>query len=201
MKGHKSVSHDLNGWQALWFPLHVGAVYLIVNFCTPWLAGWTRGTVLPVLHQPTARSSFEFLYSHIFAFSFVPAFAVGLVNARFKHKVADFVWLLPALVLIYKLLTFSAPSIFQSQWSAAFHQYFAGEFTIPEFHNWREFWDIVRTNPDMLRGKAQLDFTAPFYAGVGYSASAWIGRRTDFNRKVANGVEKLEHSRFGTTRP
>ena len=183
-------------WQSLWFLLHLAAVYAIVKFCTPWLSAWTRGTLLPLLQEPTNSGSFQFLYSHIFAFSFVPAFAAGLANARFKHKVAQFVWLLPAVILTYKFLTFQAVSVFQSQTSAAFHQYFGGGFSIPEFRDWDEFWRIVGSNPDMLRGMAQLDFTAPFYAGVGYSVAAWIGRRADLNRKVAESLKRREQSRF-----
>jgi hypothetical protein len=49
----------------------------------------------------------------------------------------------------------------------------------------------------MLRGKAQLDVTAPFYAGIGYSAAAWLGRRTDLNRKVGEKVKTWEESKFG----
>jgi hypothetical protein len=184
-------------WQVLWFFLHLGAVYAIANFGTPWLSAWTRGTLLPLLQQPTSSSGFEFLFSHILAFSSVPAFAGGLANARFKHRAAQFVWLVPTAILAYKFLTFPAPSVFHSQFSAAFHQYFAGGFRIPEFRDWHEFWTIVGTNPDMTRGKAQLDFTAPFYAGVAYGFAAWIGRRTDLSRKVSDNVGVWEDSRFG----
>jgi hypothetical protein len=188
--------HSAAGWQVLWFLLHLAAVYAIVNFCTAWLAGWTRGTLLPLLQQPTTLSSFEFLFSHLFVFSFIPAFAAGLANARFKHKVAEFVWLVPAVVLTYKFLTFPTVSVLQSQSSAAFHQYFGGGFSIPDFRNWIEFWTIVRSNPDMLRGKAQLDITAPLYAGVAYSLAAWLGRRTELSRNIAEKVKNWQQSRF-----
>jgi hypothetical protein len=187
---------NAGGWQVLWFPLHVAAVYAITNFCTPWLAGWTRGTLLPLLQHPTSSSSFEFLFSHVLAFSFVPAFAAGLINARFKHRVAQFVWLVPTVILAYKFLTFPNPSVFQSQFSAAFHQYFGGGFLIPEFRDWHEFWAIVGSNSDTTRGRAQLDFTAPFYAGIGYSVAAWMGRLTNLSQKVSDRVKNWEESRF-----
>jgi glucan phosphoethanolaminetransferase (alkaline phosphatase superfamily) len=180
----------------LWFVLHMAAVYAMVNFCTVPLAAWTAGTLLPLLQHPTSSGSFQFLYSHILAFSFTPAFLAGLTNARFKHKVAQFVWFVPAVILAYKFVTFPAPSVWQSQFSGAFHQYFAGAFSIREFRNWDDFWSIVRSNPDMMRGLAQQTFTAPFYAGVGYSVAAWIGRRSDLNRKVAEKVKRWERSRF-----
>lgn len=176
----------------------MAAVYAITNFGTVPLSGWIRGTLLPLLQQPTASSSFEFLFSHIFVFSFAPAFAVGLINARFKHKVAQFVWVVPTVILAYKFLTFPSPSVFHSQFSSAFHQYFGGGFMIPEFRDWHQFWTLVGSNSDMMRGKAQLDFTAPFYAGIGYSLAAWMGRRTDLSRKVSEKMKGWEDSRFGT---
>lgn len=184
------------GWQILWFSLHLAAVYVIVEFCTPLLARWTRDILLPLLQHPSSSGRFEYLYSHLFAFSFVPGFAAGLVNARFKHKAAQFVWLIPAVILAHKFATFPSPSVLQSQFSAAFHQYFGGEFAIPEFRTWHEFLSTAGSIPDMARGRAQMNFTGPFYAGVGYSVAAWIGLRTELNRKVAEKIADWEESRF-----
>lgn len=178
------------GWQIVWFFLHVAVVYVIVNFGVAWLAGWTRARLFPFLQiRTTSSSQLEFLFSHLLIFSFIPAFLSGLVNARFKHKAAQFVWLVPTAMLAFKLATFPAPSIFQSQMSAAFHQYFGSGFLIREFRDWHDFWSIAVSNPEMKRGMAQMTFTAPFYAGVGYSMAAWIGRRTDLHRKVTEKVD------------
>jgi hypothetical protein len=177
-------------------PSPSGSVYSIVKICTPWLAGWTRGILLPLLQHPTPSGRFEYLDAHLFGFSFIPASLAGSVNARFRHKAAQFVWLVPAAIPAYKFATFAAPSVLQSQFSAAFHQYFGGGFMIPEFRDWHDFWAIVGSNSDMTRGLAQLEFTAPFYAGVGCSVAAWIGRRTELNRKVAEKVKTWEESRF-----
>lgn len=194
----KAARYTTGGWQILWFLLHLAAVYAMVKFFTPWLAGWTRGTLLPLLLQhPTSSSRFEFLYSHILAFSLIPAFFAGLINARFKHKAAQFVWLVPTVILAYKFATFPAPSVLQSQFPAAFHQYFGGSFVIGEFRDWREFWNIVGSNSDMMRGMAQMQYTAPFYAGTAYSIAAWIGRRTELNQRVADKIGAWERSRFG----
>jgi hypothetical protein len=170
------------GTQILWLLVHLAAVYAIVNFVTPWLAGWARGRLLPLLHHPSSSGSFEFFFSHVFAFSFIPAFLTGLANAKFRHKAAQFVWIVPAVILAYKFVTFPAPSVFQSRFPAAFHQYFGGGFAIPEYRDWHEFWSIVRSNPDMTRGMAQVRYTAPVYAGVAYSVAAWLGRRTELSR-------------------
>ncbi len=186
------------GWQTIFFVFHLAVVYSVVKFCTPWLASWVRATLLCLLQIPTSSGSrFEFLFSHLLAFSCLPAFLAGLVNARFRHKVAQFVWLVPTIILVYKFATFVPPSVLQSQFPAAFHQYFGAGFVIPEFRDWRDFWSIVGRSPDMTRGMAQLNFTAPFYAGVGYSVAAWAGRRTELNQRVAEKVKRWEQSRFG----
>jgi hypothetical protein len=191
----KPVLYSGVGWNILRFGLHLATVYVIVEFCAPWLAGWTRGTFLPLLQHPTPSGRFEFFFSHIFAFHFGPAFLAGLINARFRHKAAQFVWLVPAAILAYNFVTFPSPSAFQSQFPAAFHQYFSGGFVVPEYHSWEEFWSIADSS-DVKRGMVQLKFTAPFYAGVGYSLAAWIGRRTELNRKINERVKRWEESRF-----
>jgi len=185
------------GWQILWFLLHLAVVYAIVNVCTPLLARWTRDTLLPLLQHPSSSGRFEYLCSHLFVFSFIPGVVAGLVNARLRHKAAQFVWLLPAVTLAYKFAMFPSPSVLPGQLSAAFHQYFGGGFMIPEFRNWREFFSIAGSNSDMARGRAQTNFTAPFYAGIGYSLAAWISLRTELNRKIAERVTTWEESRFG----
>jgi hypothetical protein len=186
-------------WQIVWFLFHLAAVYAAVWLCTPWLAGLTRGRLLPLLQQTTSLSSFEFLYSHIFAFSFIPAFFLGLVASRFRHTAAQFVWLLPTTILVYKFATFQAASVFASQFSAAFHQYFEGGFLIPEVRNWQDI-QLMAGSADVTRALAQLKFTAPFYAAVGYSIATWIGLRTNLSQKVSDRVEKWEVSRFGDLR-
>jgi hypothetical protein len=191
----RTVRHAKGGWEILWFFLHLGAVYVAVEFCMPWLAGWTRGTLLPLLQHPTSSGRFQFLFSHIFAFSFIPAFLFGMINAKFGHKAAQFVWIVPTAILAYKFATFPAPSVLQSQFPAAFHQYFGGGFLIPEYHDWQDLLSIAGSY-DMTRGMVQLKFTTPFYAGVGYSLAAWIGRRTDLNQKIAENVARWEESRF-----
>lgn len=195
---NKDSRYAASGWQILRFVFHLTAIYAVVKFFTPYLARWTRTSLLPLLQLPTSASSFEFLFSHLLAFSFVPAFLLGLLNSRFKHKIAQFVWLVPASILGYKLAMFSAPSVLDNQLSSAFYHYFNSEFLVGEFRDWQSFWATLRSNADTLRGLDQLWFTAPFYAGVGYSLGAWIGLRTDVNRKVSEKVKAWEASRFDT---
>jgi hypothetical protein len=195
------------GWHTVRFLLHLSAIYVIASSCPPRLAGWIRTFLLPLLEVPTSSSSFEFLFSHIFEFSFIPALIAGLANAKFKHKAAQYVWLVPTIVLAYKFVTFpiaprsvldSAPSVFP-KFSAAFHQYFAGDFLIGEYHDWGDFWGMVRSNPDMMRGMTQLRVTAPFYAGIGYCLAAWSALRFQVFPNLVERAKAWEQSRFDHT--
>jgi hypothetical protein len=183
----RPATNDVGGWQILWFLLDLASVYVLVGLSVPWLAGWTRNILLLILQHPTRSGRFQFLFSHILELSFIPAFVLGLINARFRRKAAQFVWLIPAAILAYKFVTFPSPSVFQSRFAAVFHQYFGRGFVIPEFRSWQELYSIATSDSDMIRGMAQLRFTGPFYAGVAYSVAAWIGCRTRPNRKLAKG--------------
>jgi hypothetical protein len=192
------------GWQFVQFLLHLAVVYEIVLTCTPRLAGWTRTSLLPFVNGPTSSSSFQFYFSHIFEFSFIPALIAGLANARFKHKAAQYVWLVPTIVLAYRFVTFpipprsaldSASSVFP-EFSAAFHQYCGGGFLIREYGDWGDFWRMVSSTSDMTRGMTQLRFTAPFYASVGYCLAAWIALRFHVHQKLVERVKAWEQRRF-----
>jgi hypothetical protein len=189
-----SATNDAGGWHILWFLLDLAAVYVLVELIVPWLAGWTRNTLLPILQHPTTSGRFQFLFSHILELSFIPAFVLGLINAGFRRKASQFVWLIPAAILAYKFVTFPSPSVFQSRFAAAFHQYFGRGFVIPEFRSWRELYSIATSDSDMARGMAQLRFTGPFYAGVAYGVAAWIGCHTRPSRRPAKGNDSTATS-------
>jgi hypothetical protein len=166
--------------QTIRYGLHVAAVYAIVNLTTMWLAGFVHGRLLPLVQQhPPTVSSLQFAFSHLFIFSFYPAVAVSFVYAHwFRHKVAYFVWAVPLVILAYKFAMFpSGASVLDggSHFAAAFHQYFAGDFLIAEFRSYKEMFQMVASNADMPRGMAQYQYTAPFYAGIGYSIGALFG--------------------------
>jgi hypothetical protein len=102
--------------------------------------------------------------------------------------------------LIYKLLTFPSASSVLAQRASwpAFHHYFGGGFLIPSTNNWKDFWMLVGTSDDTARGLDQLNFTAPFYAGIAYSMATWTVIRTDLSRKLADALNGWEERRFGT---
>lgn len=165
--------------QCVRYALHLAAVYLIVNSTTMWLAGRVHETVLPLIQQhPPTEGSLQFVFSHLFFFSLFPALLVGFVYAQwYPHRVALFVWVVPLAILIFKFCVFPTTA-FENHFAAAFHEYFGGRFLIGEFHSYRELFQLYG-NPDMRRGMQQLNFTAPFYAAIGYSIGTWLGMYYD----------------------
>jgi hypothetical protein len=161
--------------QGVRFFLHLAALYVTVNICSPWLAGTVYNFVMPALGISRTGSSFQFLFSHLVAFSFIPAFISGFINAKYRHVVALLVWTVPTAVLAYKFATFPA-SVFESRFMAALHHYFGGSFFIPEFHTYSDLFRYVAPGLDASRGMDQLRFTAPVYAGIAYSFGAWASR-------------------------
>jgi hypothetical protein len=164
--------------QAIRYALHLAAIYLIVHTTTMWLAGRVYEWVLPLVehHRPT-MSSLQFAFSHLFLFSFLPAMLIAFIYSLwFPHRVALFVWIVPVVILAYKIVVFPASTL-EDHWAAAFHQYFGGEFIIGEFHNYQELFQLYGSS-DVARGMQQLNFTAPVYAAVGYGLGAWVGIRS-----------------------
>jgi hypothetical protein len=141
------------------------------------------------------RLSCQFLFSHLFMFSFLPSLAVALVYAHwFRHKVALFVWLIPLAVLAFKFASFPAGSVLDEgkQFGQAFHYYFGGDFFIPEFHNYEELFSLVASSSDAWRSLAQLHFTAPLYAAIGYSLGTLLALRVPMPRAAICAVRRLD---------
>jgi hypothetical protein len=156
-----------------------------------WLAGRVRDTVRPLIQQhPPTESSFQFVFSHLFVFSFFPALLVAFAYAQwYPHRIALFIWVVPLAILVLKFCTFPT-TVFENHFAAAFHEYFGGGFLIAEFRNYRELFQSW-SNPDMRRGMQQLNFTAPFYAAIGYSVGAWLGMHWNIPSLTA-GWRKLK---------
>jgi hypothetical protein len=160
--------------KALQFVLHLASVYFIVYYGSAWLAGRFHSRILPVVDPTNQTSAFQFTFSHIFEFTFIPACVAGLVNGRYWRCSASYVWTVPALRLAHKLITFPT-TIFQNHLDMAFHHYFAGGFLIGEFHSYKDIFADA-SNPDIWRGIDQLHITGFFYAGLGYSLAAMLMR-------------------------
>ncbi len=161
------------GRQVLQFLIHLAAVYLTVWYVTPWVAGRFFDWILPPVNGGPSGSHMEFMFSHIFSFTFVPGLIVGLINSKHRHRVALFVWIVPVSVLLFDLCVFPTTA-FQNHWAVALHYYFGGGFVVPEFYSYRDLFS--RWTPDMARGIAQLHITGPVYAAVGYSTATVLSK-------------------------
>jgi hypothetical protein len=114
-------------WQGI---LHLAAVYAIARICTPWLIELTHNMILPLLTGRAARISPQFLYSHLFTFSFVPGLIAGFLNAKlFNHGIVRYVWVIPV-VLLFVTFVFFGPGMYptmilESNFKEAVHFFLA----------------------------------------------------------------------------
>lgn len=174
------------------FILHLAAVYLSVNVFTTELARWANRALFPLLHIPSSAGGLVFLSAHLFAFSFFPGFVLGLSAGKFKHKVAELVWAVPAIILAYRLLTFSSsPSsvLLQRESPSALHYYFSSLFVITSAGEY--VWNSSNPSANVVpQTIAQLRYTAPFYAGIAYSLASWLCTRIRLSDRVAARINK-----------
>lgn len=144
-----------------------------------WLVIHWFGWIMPILHISTSVPATDWYLQHFELMTILPALVVGYVNvARFlpgkvrtfihedRHSIGPWAWVLPTLVLLYRLLEYHAPS------SSVLY---GSSMTVVKY-----FFDIVKVMPtrqtffysDPIRVLAQMSVTAPFYAGVAYSVGA-----------------------------
>lgn len=162
------------GLTLLQFLMHLAVVYLLANFVVEWLTAQFHNLILPLLGIPSNQGRFAFAFNHLLIFSIVCGLAAGIAAGAYKHRAAQFVWIVPAIILAYKFLTLPA-GLFQDRFALAFHHYFAGNFVIPESHTFQEMF--MSWNPDFERGIDQLRFTAPVYVSLAYGIASWAGAR------------------------
>jgi hypothetical protein len=150
------------------FALHTATAALFGVHLGPWLLSRWYVWIMPLLgmssHTPTANDQFE----HFELASIVPALVAGYLLARYFGGLAQYAWILPTIILAYKLLTFA-----DAQTSViAPHPWI----------RWEYFFVIQRTAPsftpgfggvDPIRTVDQMFVVAPFYAGLAYSAGAF----------------------------
>jgi hypothetical protein len=151
-------------------------VYLFTGLFTVLLAMWAMGG-LRIFDMAPISSCRKLLFDHSFVFSCFPGMAGGCVAGHvFRRRASEFVWLVFAVILLYKILTFSHSVLDASTGTGGWHYYFGGGFALPDFETWDDFWELVRT-PESNRGIEQLHCTGRFYASLGYSAMAFVYRR------------------------
>jgi len=155
------------------FALHTAAAAICGIHLGPWLLSRWYVWILPLTgrssHMPTGNDhlqNFELV-------SIFPAILVGYLLSRRFGRFAAYAWILPTVVLVYKLLTFTEPhvSVFASSSPMTrFEYFFVIQRTIPTFAP--GFGGV-----DPIRVAQQMTVVAPFYAGLAYSVGALAGKR------------------------
>jgi len=149
------------------FAFHTTAAAVCGVHLGPWLLSRWFVWILPLtgrsIHIPTGDDYLQ----HFELASIVPAFIVGYILSRYFRRLATCAWLLPTLVLAYKLLTFAEPyqSILAPHPSTRFSYFFVIQRSMPTFT--AGFGGV-----DPVRGAQQMSVVAPFYGGLAYSIGA-----------------------------
>lgn len=154
----------------------------------PWLLSRWYVWILPLTgrssHIPTGNDylqNFELV-------SVVPALLVGYLLARRFGRFAEYAWILPTVVLVYKLLTFTEPDVsvlaFASP-ATRFEYFFVIQRTMPTFT--QGFGGV-----DPIRVAQQMTIIAPFYSGLAYSIGALAGKCNLLDRVFRHSSRQVE---------
>ncbi len=172
------------------FALHTTAAAICALRVGPWLVGRWFAWILPLSGStsPTGFTAFSDCWlQHFELASILPALVAGYVVCRYLPKLATWAWILPTLILSYKLLSFADPhaSIFISNPLSRFSYYFVIVRITPTFSDLR--------GSDPIRVMQQMAVVAPFYSGVAYSVGAFLE-----NHKL---LERITKSIFAEPEP
>jgi hypothetical protein len=165
-------------------PMHVGH----------WLVGCWFAWILPLTGR-TSSAGFmdysDYYLQHLELLSILPAMAVGYICCRYLPKVATWAWILPTLILSYKLLTFTDPqaSVFSSSPLSRFSYYFVILRLTPTFTDLR--------GSDPIRLVQQMTVVAPFYSSVAYSIGALLEDHKMLERIIRRTFAEPESEVFG----
>ncbi len=154
------------------FALHTTAASMCGLHIGPRIVARWFAWVLPLLGLSTTTYAVDYYLQHLELVSIIPAFLLGfLVSYRFP-RLATWAWILPTVILAYKLLAFETPptSVLASSPSLAssllsrFSYFFVIERYMPTFTNFR--------GSDPVRVAQQMTVVATLYSGVAYSIGA-----------------------------
>jgi hypothetical protein len=183
------------------FVLHTIVVYIFALQISPMLVGRWFAWIVPLLDIPTTTSSRNWYLQHLEVTTIVPAMAAGYtsfarflpatfgrrVGSRRSNSADTWAWVIPALVLFYKMLHYRGHSSVMASMSVI--EYF---FDTPDLR-------FMQSNlpGDPVRIWAQVSISAPFCAGVAYSFAALAGKRNllselfTFESSEERPIEKL----------
>jgi hypothetical protein len=172
--------------RAVLFGINALIVYTSAVHLSPWLVYHWFGWVAPTLQVSIGMPSTDWYLQHLEIVTIIPALLLGYVNAtRFfpaalgghirgeSDPAAPWAWVIPTIVLGYKMVLYDAPS-----------SVLYGSSMSPMMSAIKYFFDIQKVMPtrstflvvDSVRVLAQMLVTAPFYAGVAYSLGAFASK-------------------------
>jgi hypothetical protein len=166
-------------WLALFF-LDTVLVYICALYLSPMLAVRWFAWILPIIGIGGNVTPADWYLRHLELATIVPAVFAGYVDiARLlpatvgkqiatwrSGSAANWVWIVPTMILLWGLVTFHAPSsVLYGNSTSAFGHYFDIQRVMPTFAN-----PLVS---DPVRVRSQMFVTAPFYAGLAFSLGAW----------------------------
>jgi hypothetical protein len=164
------------------FAMHTAAAEICAVNLGPWLVFHWFGWVLPLTDFSTPTLGTDYYLQHLELVSIVPSLVVGYLMARHYRRRAMSAWILPTIILSYKLWTFTDPhgSVLAPNFWARFSYYFVIVQVMPTFR------DFYRSDP--VRVAQQMFAVAPFYAGVAYSFGALLAQRGVFHRYAESSI-------------
>jgi len=176
------------------FALHATVAAICALRAGPWLVGHWFAWILPLSGRtsPTGFTAYSDYYlQHLELLSTLPALVVGYIICRYLPKLAIWAWILPTLVLSYKLLTFTDPqaSAFISHPLSRFSYYFVIVRLTPTFTDLR--------GSDPIRLVQQMAVVEPFYSGVAYSIGALLESHKILERIIGSIFSEPEPEVFG----
>lgn len=167
------------------FAFHTTAAVVCGIHLGPWLLRWLVW-VLSLARMSRRVPTGDDYLQHFELASIVPAFILGYVLSRHFRRLAMYAWILPTVVLAYKLLRFSEPpsSILAPHHTTRFSYFFVIQRSMPWFASGFLAGDPVRVAQQVL-------VIAPFYAGLAYSLGA-LAARHDILRKFFGHSASME---------
>lgn len=163
--------------------LHTTAAGLCATYLNLWLAGRFVHWILPLIGEPAPPHMMDFYLQHFELANAVPAFLLGCV---IFHKFPDFstwAWWLPTTVILYKLVTFVAPTVsvlLPSHPLNRFSYYFLIQRVAPTLTFTRTSFDVGGSDP--VRVLEQMTVIAPLYCSIAYSLGAFATKTNRLKR-------------------
>jgi hypothetical protein len=165
------------------FSLHTTAAAFCGIFFGPWLLSRWFIWILPLLRIPPPAPRADYWLQHLELVTIIPALVFGALVARYFERLASWAWVVPTMILSYKLLTFTNPNVSvlasADPWSR-FSYYFVIQQHMPTFSS------LGLSGSDPIRVAQQLDVTAPFYSGIAYSIGALLTKHKRIERVVSS---------------